>query len=164
MTLLPKIADIFAVSIDALFGRSVRQAEKENAPGLPWPDDGTLRAVVFVGHQLVDNHPIAKDVTFHYEGDAQNIDSAFSVSCGDVEGNVLAGGNVNCGDIEGNLKAGGNVNCVDIEGNLKAGGNVKCADVGGDVSAGGMASCSDVGGSVSSGKDMMEKMWREMAP
>ena len=162
--LLPKIADVFGVTIDALFGRTQSKSAKQSGVHLPWADDGTLRAVIFVGHQLVDGHPTAKEITFEYEGQALNVDSAFSVSCGDVEGNINAGSGVNCGDVDGNVVAGGNVNCGDIAGNLKVGGNVKCGDVDGDVQAGGMASCGDVGGSINSGKNIMASMWREMAP
>lgn len=162
--LLPKIADVFGVSIDALFGHSTPETEKRTTYQLPWADDGTLRAVIFVGRCLVESHPGAEKITIEYDGDVSNLDSAFSVSCGDVEGNINAGSGVSCGDVDGNVIAGGNVNCGDIAGNLKAGGNVKCGDVDGDVNAGGMASCGDVCGSVNSGKDIMAKMWKDMAP
>lgn len=176
VTLLPKLADIFGISLDTLFGR-----ETPHAPTmpLPWADDGVLRAVLFVGRQLIDGHPAAQEITFQYEGDALNIESAFSVTCEDVEGNIHAGGSVSCadvdgnvdasgsvscGDVAGNVNAGGNASCGDIDGNLKAGGNVNCGDVAGDVQAGGMASCGDVSGSVNSGKDAMAKMWQKMMP
>lgn len=161
ITLLPKLADIFGISIDELFGRSAPQARSSS---LPWPDDNTLRAVIFVGHRLVDGHPAAKEITFHYEGPALNVDSAFSIVCEDVEGNVTAGSTVNCSDVEGFVHAGGNVNCGDISGDLKAGGNVNCGDVEGKVKAGGMASCGDVSGNINSGKDIMAKMWKDIAP
>lgn len=161
ITLLPKLADIFGISIDELFGRP---APKAQSPSLPWSDDNTLRAVIFVGHRLVDGHPAAKEITFHYEGPALNVDSAFSIVCEDVEGNVTAGSTVNCGDVDGFVHAGGNVNCGDISGDLKAGGNVNCGDVEGNVKAGGTASCGDVSGSINSGKDIMAKMWKDMAP
>ena len=162
--LLPKIADIFGISIDELFGRPAPKAKKAESLQLPWADDETVRAVVFVGRRLIDGHPAAKEMTFEYEGPALNVDSAFSVSCGDVEGNISAGSTVNCGDVDGNIVAGGNVNCGDIAGNLKAGGNVNCGDVDGDVNAGGMASCGDVTGSINSGKDIMARMWKSMMP
>lgn len=144
--LLPKLADLFGISIDELFGRGAPKAE--GTPSLPWADDETLRAVIFVGHRLVDGHPAAKEITFHYEGPALNIDSAFCVSCGDVKGSIRAGSTVNCGDVEGPVSAAGNVNCSDIEGAVKAGGNVSCADIEGDVHAGGKVICGDIGGRV----------------
>lgn len=162
VTLLPKLADIFGISLDELFGRPAPKAA--HGPSLPWADDDTVRAVIFVGRQYTEHHPAAENITLHYDGDIRKIDSAFSVCCGDVDGNVTAGSGVNCGDVDGHITAGGNVNCGDIEGDLKAGGNVNCGDVGGDVTAGGMASCGDVGGSLNSGKDIMAKMWKDMAP
>ena len=162
--LLPRLADIFGISIDELFDRPAPKAKKAPSLQLPWADDETVRAVVFVGRRLIDGHPAAKEMTFEYEGPALNVDSAFSVTCGDVEGNVNAGSSVRCGDIDGAVMAGGNVNCGDISGALKAGGNVKCGDVDGDVTAGGMASCGDVAGSLNSGKDIMARMWKSMAP
>lgn len=162
VTLLPKLADIFEITIDELFGRPAPKAAK--GLSLPWADDNTLHVVAFVGRQLVEDHPSANKITIEYGRSVHNIHSAFSVSCGDVEGNISAGSAVNCGDVEGHIVAGGNVNCGDIEGDLKAGGNVHCGDVGGDVKAGGMASCGDVGGCIHSGKDIMAKMWRDMAP
>ena len=161
---LPKLADVFEISMDELFGRPTPQTVVREAPHFPWADDDTLRAVIFVGRRLVEEHAAAKDITLHYSGPVENVDSAFSVRCGDVEGNITAGSSVQCGDVEGHVVAGGNVNCGDIEGNLKAGGNVKCGDVGGNVDAGGMTSCGDVSGGINSGRDVMAKMWKEMAP
>lgn len=160
VTLLPKLANLFGISIDELFGRSVPSGKI--VPPLPWPDDEILRAVVFVGHHLVNGHPAAKEITFHYEGPARNIDSAFSVACGDVEGNITAGSTVNCADVDGNVQAGGNVNCGDIGGDLKAGGNASCGDVAGNVIVGGTASCGDIAGCVYSGKDVRPQNRKDM--
>lgn len=162
--LLPKLAEIFEISLDELFGRQAPKQEASASQVLPWADDDTLRAVIFVGRRLVEEHAAAKDITLHYDGEVQNIDSAFSVSCGDVAGNINAGGGVNCGDVDGNIIAGGNVNCGDIAGNLKAGGNVKCGDVDGDVNAGGITSCGDVAGNVYSGREAMARMRKSIAP
>ena len=162
--LLPKLADVFGISMDELFGRAAPNTDHEITYQLPWADDETLRAVIFVGRHLVESHPTAEKITIAYAGEVSNVDSAFSVSCGDVDGNINAGSTVNCGDVDGSVIAGGNVKCGDISGNLKAGGNVNCGDVDGDVRAGGMASCGDVSGSVNSGKEIMARLWKEMEP
>ena len=159
--LLPKIADVFDISIDELFGRAAPNTEKRMTYQLPWADDETLRAVIFVGRRLVKEHPAAKEVTLHYDGPVGKVDSAFAVSCGDVDGNINAGSGVSCGDVAGHIVAGGNVNCGDIAGNLKAGGNVRCGDIEGNAEVGGMVSCGDVSGSVNSGRDAMERNWKE---
>lgn len=164
VTLLPQLADIFGVTLDALFGRAVAQppqvVEVPAGKGdLPWEDDGALHAVLYVGHTLlgendVDGREAASRIIFEYEGPALNIYSAFSVECGDVEGNVAAGTNVECGDVEGNVVAGTNVECGDVEGNVVAGTDVSCGDVEGNVTAATGVSCGDIEGSVEAGMDV----------
>ena len=131
VTLLPKLADIFHISIDTLFGRPTPKADKGFS--FPWPDDNTLHAVLFVGHTLVDGHPAEKEITFHYEGPALNVSSNFSVTCEDVDGNINAGSTVSCTDVSGSIHAGGNVNCGDVAGDLCAGGKVNCGGVDGNL-------------------------------
>lgn len=174
--LLPKIADIFEITVDELLGREVKQEKsgfekvfgisldeleekgnrKKNSEQkvhgkLPWEDDGTLHAVLFRGHTLLRNSPVAKEITFKYEGEALNIDSAFSVHCGNVAGDVDAGTDVSCGSVGGDVDAGCNVCCENVYGDVDAGTNVKCGDVMGDVDAGTAVSCGNVGGSVDAG-------------
>lgn len=156
--LLPKLADTFNISIDALFGRTISETQDTI------PEDDTLRVVLLRGNRRLLNHPVCKDVTIIWQGDVLDLHSDFSVNCGDVSGSVRAGGSVNCDEVCGSVNAGGNVNCDDVNGPVHAGGNVTCEDVEGDVQAGGMASCGSVSGSVKSGKDMMAKMWKDMAP
>ena len=158
---LPLLADIFGVSIDALFGRETIPPAEAAAPAqeaeplsvsLPWPDDDTLHAVLFLGCRLVGHDGGALDsdrrpVTLRYEGSALNIESDFSVSVeGEVQGGVQAGGDVDCGDVEGNINCGGDVDCGNVEGNINCGGDVDCGDVSGSVQAGGDLDCGSVGG------------------
>ena len=165
--LLPKLADVFEITVDALFGREA--SRPRIVGGLPWNDDKTLRVVVFQGHRLLRHNGGEKELVFRYEGPALNIDSAVNVDCGDVGGNVDAGGTVNCGVVAGSVDAGGTVNCgavgcdVDaggsvncgaVGGNVDAGGNVACGDVGGDVDAGGTVTCGDVEGDVDAGSSV----------
>ncbi len=151
--LLPKLADIFDVSIDVLFGRAP-QAAPVQVTGLPWPNDETLRVVVYMGHTLVGNSRETEKLTFQYEGPALNIDSQVSVSCGDVAGNVDAGGSVACANVEGSVDAGGSVTCGNVGQDVDAGGHVKCECVGGDVDAGGNVTCANVGGDVDAGDNV----------
>lgn len=135
--LLPKIADLFEISLDELFGREVRQ--QENA--LPWDDDGVLRAVLYAGQQLILGHEAGSRIEFCYEGPAINVESQFNVVCDCVAGNVHAGGSVTCDDVDGNIHAGGNVTCDCVEGNVCAGGNVNCDEANGNIQAGGNVYC-----------------------
>ena len=165
---LPLIADLFSVTIDSLFGRepvalAVLEKEpeepKQSGPDYPWPDDNTLYAVLFRGHNYIGSGNVdgqqKKRIEFCYEGPAINIHSDFSVTCeGDVEGDIKAGGSVDCGGVGKGVTAGGSVNCDSVVGDISAGGSVTCDTVSGNVSAGGSVTCDDVGGSVSAGANV----------
>lgn len=152
--LLPKLADLFGTSIDALFGRETRLAEPVPAVNLPWGNDGVLRAVLYVGHSLVLGHPAAEQIEFCYEGPALNVHSEFSVRCDSVNGSVNAGGSVTCDEVAGPVNAAGNVTCDDVNGSVRAGGNVTCDCVDGDIHAGGNVTCDEVEGNVNAGRDV----------
>ncbi len=159
LQLMPALADLFEISIDQLFGRSapVEKVKCEKLDGLPWKNDDTLHAVLYVGHNLVEgcqvgNIPSAQTITLQYEGITPlNIDSYFAVSCGNVNGSVDAGTSVQCGDVSGNIDAGTSVLCGDVSGNVDAGGNITCSNVNGDINAGGDVICSVVSGNVNAG-------------
>lgn len=185
LSLLPQLADLFGISIDQLFGRTPKAPERPEevirtvVGRLPWNDDDTVRAVLFVGQTLVgcekmgqpsDPLPMCKEIMFVYEGEALNVESSFSVQCGDVEGDVQAGGSVNCRDVEGDIRAGGSITCGEIggdasagggltctgsiDGDVEAGGSVSCADIQGDVRGGGTIDCGDINGDVSAGSSL----------
>lgn len=171
--LLPKIADIFGSTIDALFGRESRPKNEEPnasgpkriinislgesgavnwaAPAPVWPDDGTLRIAAYMGHKLVESVKDLETLTFRYEGPALNIDSQISVTCANVEGNVDAGRDAACGNVGGDVDAGRDVNCGDVEGDIDAGRTVCCGNVGGSIDAGTSVSCGNVEGDVEAG-------------
>lgn len=153
--LLPELADLFGLTLDALFGREMPKAEPGALvpvePELPWADDGVLRIVVYRGHTYLADCPEKERITFEYKGSALNVESAVNVSCGDVAGSVVAGKDVTCDDVVGNVNAQGNVTCDDVEGDVAAGGNVTCDCVDGNVSACGNVICDEVEGSVSAG-------------
>ena len=138
--LLPKIADLFAVTLDELFGRDTGIL----AQALPWEDDGVLRAVVYVGRKLVLGHEAGSRIDFHYEGPALNVESQFNVVCDAVAGNVSAGGSVTCDDVQGGIRAGGSVTCDCAEGDIHAGGNITCDEANGNIQAGGNVYCDHI--------------------
>ena len=148
ISMLPLLADIFEVSIDELFGRPAPAGQPalpavvEEAPQttsgveLPWPDDeDMLHVVLFAGHKLVgadeqgERSCSRRNIEFQYEGPALNIWRDFSVRCGDVQGDVNAGGDVECGDVMGGVNAGGDATCDQVKGELRAGGDVTCDTV-----------------------------------
>lgn len=148
ISLLPRLADIFEITIDALFGRETPR--EKTIPNVPWADDDTLHVAVFHGRTYIGGDACG-EMTFQYEGPALNIDCALNLHCGDVSGNVNAGGSVECDDVYGSLQAGGNVTCDEVYGSVSAGGNVTCDDVKGDARAGGGVTCDVIEGNVEAG-------------
>ena len=142
LALLPRIADLFGITIDELFGRESKAVDFPAQPPFPWPDDGVLRVLLYAGHTRVYG-PVegADEMHFCYEGPALNIESAVSVYCDDVMGNVTANGSVTCDDVNGNVEAGGNVACDCAEGDIHAGGNVQVDEASGEIHAGGNVYC-----------------------
>ena len=146
VAILPKLADIFDITIDELFGRA---AQKQEADTLPWDNDGALHFVVYDGHRLLAaGNGKNKNFTFCLEGPVRDICCHCNLECGDVAGSIRADGQVECGDVGGAVSAGGYVECGDVGANVKAGGYTECGDVGGAVSAGGYVECGDVSGNV----------------
>ena len=150
VTLLPKLADIFGISMDKLFGRESAD-ERPTLTSLPWPDDNVLRVAVYVGQKLVCGGFAENNYQFTYPGDVGGVLSCVSISCGDVAGDVDVCGNVNCGYVEGDVDAGGSVSCGNVGGDVDAGADVTCGDVGGDVDAGTNVKCGNVDGDVDAG-------------
>ena len=176
--LLPKLADLFEITMDELFAREPKAQTQTVCGDLPWPDDNTLRVVMYVGRTLAASTAVGgavvvkhedsgnrvttvvsvnpgtageKPLVMTYEGDVDAVLSVVSVNCGDVAGDVEASGTVNCCDVGGDIDAGGWVNCANVGGDVDAGGNVNCASVSGDVDAGRDVICADVGGDVDAG-------------
>lgn len=138
--LLPRLADLFGITMDALFGR---EPSAPTVAELPWEDDGALRAVVYVGHTLrmhkllQQEKRIVEQVTFSYDGPALNVTSEFSVHCEkEIMGSVTAGDGVRCGVVYGSVTAGDGVICGNVGGNVRAGDSVRCGSIGGSVHAG----------------------------
>ncbi len=148
--LLPRLADIFSVTVDELFDRSAPVRE-QTVSGLPWPDDNVLRAVVYVGHRLVGREPVRKGIVIRYHADVDGIESDIAVQCGNVDGSIDAGTSVACGNVGGDVDAGTSVRCAEVSGDVDAGTDVSCGNVGGNVDAGVNITCADVAGDVDAG-------------
>ncbi|MBR5293348.1 MAG: helix-turn-helix domain-containing protein [Oscillospiraceae bacterium] len=160
LALLPRIADLFGITIDELFGREPKAVAFPAQPPFPWPDDGVLRVLLYAGHTRVYG-PVegADEIHFCYEGPALNIESAVSVYCDDVMGNVTAGHSVNCDDVYGSISAQGSVNCDDVKGDIRAGGNVTCDCAEGDIHAGGNVQVDEASGDIHAGGSVYCDHW-----
>ena len=160
LALLPRIADLFGITIDELFGREPKAVDFPAQPPFPWPDDGVLRVLLYAGHTRVYG-PVegADEIHFCYEGPALNIESAVSVYCDDVMGNVTAGHSVNCDDVYGSVSAQGSVTCDDVKGDIRAGGNVACDCAEGDIHAGGNVQVDEASGEIHAGGSVYCDHW-----
>lgn len=158
ITLLPAIADLFGISIDALFGREPKAVTVPTELG--WPDDGVLRVMLYLGHQHIGSrHPMAGEVHFCYEGPALNIESELSIYCDDVMGNATAGGDAHCDDVYGSVSAQGNVLCDDVHGDIQAAGNVTCDCADGSIRAGGNVQVDEASGDIHAGGNVYCDHW-----
>lgn len=80
---------------------------------------------VFIDGKDVDDKDLPKTILqIEVKGDLVSLQTNASVNCGNVNGNVDAGGSVNCDKVTGDITAGGSVNCDDVGGNVVAGGSV----------------------------------------
>lgn len=149
ISLLPRLADLFDVSIDSLLGRETKSAR--NSTPLPWEDDDTLRIVLYRGRTYLENYDPASQIHVRLTGSSvQNVECAVNLAIeADVHGNASAAGSLTCEDVYGNVAAGGSVKCDEVRCNIQAGGSVNCDNVGGNVKAGGNVTCDSVSGSVS---------------
>ncbi len=149
--LLPKLADIFGVTVDELFDREV-PPQAQIISDLPWPDDNILRAILYVGHHMVCREQVNGKLTLRYKGDVKGVDSDIAVQCGNVKGDVDAGTSVTCGNVGGSVDAGTSVQCSEVAGDVDAGTDVHCTgDVHGSVDAGCSVTCGNVDGDVDAG-------------
>lgn len=78
--------------------------------------------IIVDGKVIKDN--LSGNVHVKWEGELARLESDASVECGDVEGNVAAGGSINCKNVAGGVQAGGLVQALHVAGGIMAGGSV----------------------------------------
>jgi transcriptional regulator with XRE-family HTH domain len=153
ISLLPRLAGIFGVSVDSFFGLKTACAESRQ-DCLPWEDDGVLRAVAFIGTKYMAHSPAeASKLTFEYKGEALSVTSAFSVVCNDVNGDLNATGNVVCNDVDGDVASTANIVCNDVDGDVSTMGKLTCDKIEGDATAGDIKA-GEIGGDVTARGDV----------
>ncbi len=168
ISLIPKLADTFEISIDELFGRE--PSVNDVCAQFPLRDDDTFRVVVARGKKvmLVDDLDKTIDITFPRNCNETTrqyfkVEVFGNISCdSSINGDVIGHGMIECNQINGDIKecknnisckgaingdvnADGNVGCGDsISGNVSCGENVACGDgIGGKVNCGGSITCGD---------------------
>jgi len=121
IALLPEIAALFDVTIDALFAQDAASV----LDGLPMEDDDIIRIVQLRGRQVLA-------VTPRMSPDDPPIEIAFPRNCNDrtqyfkveVYGHVIADGSIN-----GDVVYHQSVQCAEINGNVRTTGNVTASSI-----------------------------------
>jgi cytoskeletal protein CcmA (bactofilin family) len=104
----------------------------------PWPEDGKLRIVAFIGKKLLKKgDEQSRSIEVRYDGPALNVECYGNLSCNNIGGNANAGGSLHCEDVGGNASCGGSMTCKDIGSNVSCGGSLNCKEVHGGINAGG---------------------------
>ena len=128
--LIPKLADIFGTSIDALFGRRNEQSEERSEAFNEYslPDDEKLRIIVFKGRKVLEKKEELSKLTFKLQGDVLNVISYCNLECGNIQNGAEARNNLSCsGSISGGVQCGNNVSCgKSISGGVQCGNNIAC--------------------------------------
>ena len=170
IALLPVLADIYAVSIDSLFGREVKEeppATEEpvinpvfsHCDALPWPDDETVRGVVAWGHKIL-GHGCMRMPEKRFVLDVSRAEYTWLLrygplnvhaECvlvveGDIKGSATVGSHMRCNDIAGDVTVGSHMSCGDIGGDVTAGSHIKCVSIQNDAMAGNFINCRSIGG------------------
>ena len=138
IALLPEIAALFGVTIDALFSLDAPLGME----GLPQEDDGVIRVVQLRGRQVLS-------VTPRMSPDDPPIEIAFPRNCNnrtqyfkvEVYGHVIADGSIN-----GDVVCHQNIDCAMINGDVRAQGNVTAANINacGNIVCSGIYECCKV--------------------
>lgn len=131
--LLPQIAKLFCVSIDALFADDIGdyQADAELIK-----DDDVFRVVQFRGRRMVRvQRTFSKDcppIEFAFPRNCNNETQYFKVEVyghviadGSINGDVVCHGSVQCSELNGDLRCDGDVRA----GTINSSSNIKCRDI-----------------------------------
>lgn len=137
IALIPKIAEIFQVSIDFLFGQEEKKTMEKHST--EWPNDNNLYAVIFQGHQILKKEEITDDLSqieLKYDGNMQGITikSYFSVTVTEniTDSTVQSGTHITCADItDSKIESGTHITCADIYDcdSICSGAHITCADI-----------------------------------
>ena len=168
ISLIPKLADIFEISIDELFGRE--PSVNDVCAQFPLRDDDTFRVVVARGKKVMSVDDIDKTIDITFPKNCNETTHQYfkvevfgNISCdSSINGDVIGHGMIECNQINGDIKecggyisSQGNINgsasskayisCAgSISGGVHCGNNVSCAgNINGAVNCGDNVTCGD---------------------
>ncbi len=140
ISLIPKLADLFAISIDELFGRETqKEIHYDLCAELPWEDDNTIRVFQTLGKKILNvqegNHCIevafpknCNETTRQYF----KVEVYGNMICdASINGDVISHGRIDCLQINGDIEnCEGDIVCQgNINGNAHANGRISCGRI-----------------------------------
>ncbi len=164
ISLIPKLADIFDVSIDELFGRE--PFVNDVCGQFPLRDDDIFRVVVARGKKviLVDDLDKTIDITFPKNCNETTrqyfrVEVFGNVCCdSSINGDVISHGKIECNQINGDVKkCEGDIECQgDINGSANANGSISCGkSISGGVQCGNSVACGQsINGAINCGNNV----------
>lgn len=164
ISLIQKLADIFEISIDELFGRE--PFINDICGQFPLRDDDILRVVVARGKRvmLVDDIDKTIDITFPKNCNETTrqyfkVEVFGNISCdGSINGDVISHGKIECNQINGDVKnCEGDIECQgDINGSANANGSISCGkSISGGVQCGNSVACGQsINGAINCGDNV----------
>lgn len=156
ISLLPKLASIFDISLDELFG--IEPNLSDICEQFPLREDDIFRVVVARGKQIVSVENLDKtiDITFPKNcdengGQCYKIEVFGNIKCSaSIKGNVISHGRIECNQINGDIKeCRDSISCQgNISGGVSADNNISCGIIYGGVHCGNNLNSGHVHGSV----------------
>lgn len=167
ISLIPKLAEIFEISIDELFGKEPKPTVNnfDLCTEFPWADDEKLRVIFARGRKILQKtDDINECINIKFPTNCNETTGQYfkvevfgNTYCdASINGDVISHGTIECNQINGDIKeCKDSITCNDgINGNVNAGGNVSCGDtINRSVNCGGNVACGDsIGGDVNCGE------------
>ena len=169
ISLIPKLADIFDVSIDKLFGKEPKPTVNnyDLCTEFPWPDDNTLRVVFAKGRKILDkSDDINECISIRFPHDCNETTRQYfkvevfgNIFCdASINGDVISHGKIECNQINGDVKkCEGDIECQgNINGSANANGSISCGkSISGGVQCGNSVACGQsINGAINCGNNV----------
>lgn len=169
ISLIPKLADVFDVSIDELFGKEPNPTVNnyDLCTEFPWPDDNTLRVVFAKGRKFLDeSDDINECISIRFPHDCNETTRQYfkvevfgNIFCdASINGDVISHGKIECNQINGDVKkCEGDIECQgDINGSANANGSISCGkSISGGVQCGNSVACGQsINGAINCGNNV----------
>ncbi len=146
ISLIPRLAETFEISIDELFGKEPKSTVNnyDLCTEFPWMDDEKLRVIFAMGRKILQKtDDINECINIKFPTNRnENTRQYFKVEVfgntycdASINGDVISYGSIECNQINGDIKeCKDNITCNGgINGDVKCGGNIECKTIEGNI-------------------------------